>query len=244
MKNLYYILLIIIIFSCKNNKTKVADSKEIFKQDSLKILSLFKKNKIYPPTKTFSHNNILSYGNIFKNNHNYLIINNDDYKEKTYYLYKNDSLNKILSYSVGGSFLSDTIYDINKDSYLDILVNSSFRSNIINDFYIQSKDVKFNIPLKTYNTTLKGNELLGHVNFNSPIRNFYKFKWNGTSLDTIKWVAYDSSKEDYDYIESQKKEIFKVRDNAEYYIGLNKDEYKRLDELPKEFKELDSLYYK
>ena len=243
MKKIYYILLVITIFNCK--QSKVMNPEEKFKQDSLEILGLFKKNKIYPPNKIFSYNNILSYGNIFNNNQNYLIINKDVDKEKTYYVYKNDSLNELFRYSVSGGarFLSDTIYDVNKDSYLDLLVKSRFRSNTISDFYIQTKDSKFNVPLKTYNTTLKGNELLGCLRFNSPIVKFYKFKWNGISLDTIKWVAYDSSKEQKKYFVSKKMVNFNVNDDAEYYIGLNKEEYEFLNQLPLEFKKLDSLYY-
>ncbi len=244
MRVFYYILLGIILLGCQQHRDEVGVREKAFVKDSLRILKLFKTGKVYPPSKIMSYENTLWYGNLFNNNYNYLIINKDREKEKTYYTYNNNTLNEIFHYSVsgGGRFISDTVYDVNQDSFLDVLVKRRYRATTISDFYLQNAEGAFNDPVKTFNSVQKGKLLLGHVNTNAPIEKYYKFKWNGFALDTIEWIAYDNSKESGKYYMSKKMAVFEVNKAKEYVIGLDKSEYKVLDELPSEYRVLDSLY--
>jgi len=242
MKIYFYICVVIILFSCKQTKDKIMTREDQFVQDSLKVLQLFKENKIYPSSKINSYENTLWYGNIFNNNHNYLIINRD--KEKTYYVYKNNELKNILNYSLGAQFISDTIYHANNDSYLDVLIQHSEQASIINAYYLQNKEATLNDTIRLSNLKQNGKQLLVFLRSNSPIIKFYKFEWNGTHLDTIEWIAYDNSLPNQkQYFRSKKMDIFKTNTDAEYFVGLEKGDYTLLDELPAAYKKIDSLYY-
>ena len=205
------------------------------------MLSLFKKNKTIEPNKIIRHGYTLWYGDVFDNNHNYLIININ--KEKTYYRYENNVLNGMINYSIGVMFLSDTIYDVNNDSYLDVLVKSSYRSSTVNKVYLQNTMADLDNALILHNTILNGKQLIGYLKHNSPIIKFYKFQWNEFTLDTLEWIAYDYSAKQPVYIASKKMDIFGVNDSNEYDIKLNRNEYQLLPELPLEYRKLDSLYF-
>ena len=231
--------------SCKKHMNQMEVREESFIKDSINVCNLFKKNKIYPQSIVTSYENTFWYGNILNNNNNYLVIYRDLYKEKTYYLYENNTFKEILRYSVAGGsrFLLDTIYDVNKDSYLDILTKHLVRSSTIDSYHLQNKNATLNSPIITYNSIQKGDKLLGYLKDNSPIVKFYKFQWNNFKLDTIEWVAYDYSLEPRKYVVSRKAAIFRPNKKVGYYIGLDKNEYEILDRLPSEYRELDSLYY-
>lgn len=242
-------LLILSVTSCntKRNTLKKAENLIVnttgkFKKDSLFIVDKHLKSTL-KDTLINSYNYTLAYGNLLNNKEKNLIITKDH--QKTYYFFKNKKWSKYLDYDLGSSFISDSIYDINNDSELDILITTKNRANIITQVLLQNQNKlqsKFNFYNAIFNT--EKNTISGYIRQNSPIVQFYKFKWNkANKLDTITWIAYDYSNQKKQFIKSKKQDIFSLDNANKYYIDLPKKEYKILNALPQEYKLLDSLYH-
>jgi len=188
-----------------------------------------------------SYDYVIEYGNLFNTKNKVLAINKNH--SKTYYFLESEKPFDYIDYELGSSFVSDTIYDINNDSELDLIVTTKNGGNIITEVRLQNNG-KLQDEIKLYNAVFDTDKTVfrGYTRHNTPIIQFYKFEWNKTNIDSIEWLAYNSGKEPIKFVKANSKDIYEVNDSGEYYLNLKINEYQLLKELPKEYVELERLY--
>lgn len=167
----------------------------------------------------------------------HVIIRNESPGEVSFniYLMDQDSLKPVINHKQWGmTYVSDSIADINGDSYKDFIVNwygsTGCCLKAFSDVYLFQPDKKtFTQSYQFINPTFSAKEKIvrgvcyGHPGETS----LYKFAWNKKKIDTLAYISYEKN--------NKGKKTGKILVSRRLYPETDDQIIKKLNSVPKEY---------
>jgi hypothetical protein len=199
-----------------------------------------KKIKHYENYEFGSVTSELKIGNFFSKVQRHLIIKTNTNSDVYFniFLIKNDNFLPVLKHIESNmTFTKDTIIDVNNDGENDFLVNWYGSSGCcLKNFYTvylsQKSNIDFSKSFEFVNPTFSPKEkIIRGVCYGHPGNTeMYKFRWNNSKIDTIEYISYEIDKKGI--------KTGKIILSKKSYLENPNSKYKRLNDIPKEYKKI------
>jgi len=172
-------------------------------KNNLKADSFYKAYDWLPADSSYTIKIELLIGKLFKTKQQIFLLRRHTYWTTHVDVYKvvDDTIKNIISNVIEyGSYVNDSIFDVNGDGYHDFLVHyypasgCCRRNTYIVYLYIASKG-KFSEGYEFINPTFSPQEgIIRGVEYgHSGEAGLYKYKWNGLAVDTIEYIYPDAA---------------------------------------------------
>jgi len=211
-------------------KEEIADSLTTVRTLDL-ALKIAMKNKTQDKFTFHSDSLEINYGYLFSKTIKHLIIKMNFQRGvfANIYKLKDNSFEEVCSKDIMQlAYIGDTIQDVNGDGQLDYLFHwyppSGCCARDIFDVYLQETNGNFFDEFEFINLTFSPKEKVVRGRCYGREAPFYKYKWNGSELDTIEYIFVPDSTNGNNYVRKRHE------DEKEKGIVLKQlpDEYKKL----------------